>query len=186
MAMSMSTADSKIATNRVWFYFLAALLIISGILAIAFPFLGSLTATLWTAIALAIAGIAQIIHALAARGWRGFVLGLLIGLLYIATGAVLWLNPIRGVITLTVFLAAAIAVEGIFECILAFQIRPAQGWFLMLISGIIGIIVGVLIWQQLPSSAVWALGLVLGIDLITSGLAFAALGGMAKSGDATA
>jgi uncharacterized membrane protein HdeD (DUF308 family) len=112
-------------------------------------------------------------------------LGLLVGLLYLATGVVLWVNPIGGVVALTVFLAAVLVVDGVFRSILAFQIRPRPGWIWLLIGGIIGIILGVMIWQQLPSSAVWVLGLLLGINLVLSGVTFLMLGSTRAAGAGT-
>ena len=79
---------------RGWFTFLGILLIISGALAIAFPLAGSLTVTVWAAVAFLIAGVSQTLHAFMARDWSGFWLGLLIGLLYLATGIVLALYSV--------------------------------------------------------------------------------------------
>jgi uncharacterized membrane protein HdeD (DUF308 family) len=121
------------------------------------------------------------VHAFAARSWGGFFLGLLVGLLYLATGVVLWVNPIGGVIALTAFLAAVLVVDGIFRSVMAFQIRPRTGWLWLLFGGVIGIILGLMIWQQLPSSAVWMLGLLLGINLVFSGVSFLMLGSAAAA-----
>lgn len=160
---------------RGWFTFLGILLIISGALAIAFPLAGSLTVTVWAAVAFLIAGVSQTLHAFMARDWSGFWLGLLIGLLYLATGIVLALYPINGVIALTLFLAAVLLVDGVFRSILAFQIRPHRGWGWMLAGGILGIVLAGLIYAQLPSSAAWVLGLLLGINLVMAGASFLAL-----------
>ena len=174
--------DGMIQAHRRGFIFLGVALAVAGFLAIVFPLAGGLAVEIWTAIALLIAGGAQIAHAFAARQWQGFLLGLLVGILYVLTGAVLWLNPIRGVVTLTALLALAILFDGVLRTVLAFRIRPVDGWFWMLISGLIGIVVAFMIWQQLPSSATWALGLMLGCNLIFSGLAFA---GLAMAGRAS-
>jgi uncharacterized membrane protein HdeD (DUF308 family) len=184
---SVTTAGvrDEITRHRGWFIILGVLLIIAGASAIAFPFLGTLAVEVWAAVAFAIAGVAQTVHAFAARSWGGFLLGLLVGLLYLATGVVLWLNPIGGMVALTVFLAAVLVVDGVFRSILAFQIRPRPGWIWLLVGGIIGIILGVMIWQQLPSSAVWVLGLLLGINLVLSGVTFLMLGSTSAAGSET-
>jgi uncharacterized membrane protein HdeD (DUF308 family) len=174
-AVANSTTDDirdEITRHRGWFIFLGILLIIAGMSAIAFPLLGALAIEVWAAVAFAVAGAAQTVHAFAARSWSGFLLGLLVGLLYLATGVVLWLNPIRGVVALTVFLAAVLVVDGLFRSILAFQVRPRAGWGWLLAGGIVSIILGVMIWQQLPSSAVSVLGFLLGINLVLSGATF--------------
>lgn len=168
-------AGAIIAQHRKWFTFLGIALIVAGVLSIIFPFAGGLAVEVWVAIALIISGIAQIIHAFSTRPWQGFLLGLVIGLIYLAGGIVLWLDPIRGVVTLTVFLAAVMLVDGVLRIIMAFQLRPMQGWGLMLVGGILGIIVALMIWRQLPISAFWVIGLLLGVNLIVSGFAFTGL-----------
>jgi len=174
----------EISQHRGWFIFLGLLLIVAGACAIAFPVLGTLAVEVWTAVAFAIAGAAQTVHAFAARTWGGFLVGLLVGLLYLATGVVLWLNPLGGAVALTVLLAAVLVVDGILRSLLAFQIRPRSGWIWLLIGAIVSIILGVMIWQQLPSSALWMLGLLLGINLVFSGLAFLMLIGSKQAATA--
>jgi uncharacterized membrane protein HdeD (DUF308 family) len=171
MATMADTGD-QVVQHRGWFIILAILLIIAGASAIAFPVLSTFAVELWTAIAFAIAGVAQTIHAFTVRSWGGFFWSLLVGLLYLATSVVLWLNPIAGVVTLSVFLAAVLVVDGVFRCVLAFQIRPRAGWFWPLLGGLVSIILGVMIWQQLPSSALAVLGLLLGVNLLFSGFTF--------------
>jgi uncharacterized membrane protein HdeD (DUF308 family) len=151
-------------------FFLAVLLIIAGAAAIAFPVVSSLAVELSTAIVFATAGVAQTIHSFAVRSWGGFFLGLLIGLLYLAAGVVLWLNPLARVVTLTVFLAAVLVVDGACRSILALQVRPRSGWLWLLFGGIVGIVLAIMIWEQQPSSALWVLGLLLGINLVFFGL----------------
>ena len=142
-----ATAGDQVVHNRGWFIFLSILLIVAGAAAVAFPILSTFAVEFWAAIAFAVAGVAQTIHAFAARSWGGFLWDLLVGLLYLAAGVVLWLNPIAGVVTLTVFLAAVLVVDGVFRSVLAFQIRPRVGWFWLLFGGIVGIVLGVMIWQ---------------------------------------
>ena len=175
MAATAQPTD-EISRHRGWFIFLALLLVVAGAAAIAFPVLSTFAVELWTAVAFGIAGVAQLIHTFAARSWSGFLLGLLIALLYLGAGAVLWLNPIAGVVTLTAFLAAVLVVDGVFRAILAVQIRPRAGWFWILLGGIVGIVLGAMIWQQLPTSALTMLGLLLGLNLIVSGFTFLMLG----------
>jgi uncharacterized membrane protein HdeD (DUF308 family) len=182
---TVAHADDQVVQHRGWFIFLSLLLIVAGAAAVAFPVLSTFAVEIWTAIAFAIAGVAQTIHAFAARSWGGFIWGLLVGLLYLAAGVVLWRNPIAGVITLTAFLAAVLVVDGVFRSILAFQIRPRPGWFWLLLGGIVGIVLGVMIWQHLPSAALSILGLLLGINLVFSGFTFLMLA-MSSPAGATA
>ena len=172
---NQAAIPDEVGRHRGWFIFLGVLLMVAGAAAIAFPLASSLTVEIWTGIAFFIAGVAQTVHAFAARQWTGFLLGLVVGLLYLATGIILWLYPISGVVALTVFLAAVLVVDGIFRSILALQIRSHQGWVWVLSGGLLSIIVGGLIFAALPLSAAWVLGLLLGINLLFSGASFLAL-----------
>ena len=78
-------------------------------------------------------------------------------------------------------LALLFIIEGIVEFGIAFRIRPHSGWIWMFLSGIIAIAVGILLIANLPSSAAWAIGLLVGINLIFSGFAYLFLPMAAKA-----
>lgn len=79
--------------------------------------------------------------------------------------------PLTGIVTLTLLLALFIA-QGLLEAGVAFRMRPLGGWIWMLVASVIAIAVGVLIIAGLPSSAVWAIGLLVGINMISSSWAY--------------
>jgi uncharacterized membrane protein HdeD (DUF308 family) len=114
----------------------------------------------------------MVIHAFQAPGWQGFLWELLVGLLYVIAGGYLAFFPFTGLITLAIVLAILFIAEGIFEVIQAFRVRPHEGWFWLLLSGLAALAVGVLIAIDLPGSAVWALGLLVGINLLFSGWSY--------------
>jgi uncharacterized membrane protein HdeD (DUF308 family) len=102
--------------------------------------------------------------------WR-----LLIGLLYVVAGGWLAFFPLTGLLTLTVFLATMFAFQGAMEIAMGLSLRPVRGWISVLISGAVSLLVGGLIFAQLPSSAAWAIGLLVGINMIASGFAHVSL-----------
>ena len=83
--------------------------------------------------------------------------------------------PFTGIITLTLLLAALFLAEGVLEVMMAMRVRPHQGWGWLLLSGLVAIAVGVMIAAGLPSSAVWAIGLLTGINLLSTGVSFVVL-----------
>jgi len=99
----------------------------------------------------------------------------------VVAGGWLAFFPLTGIITLTIFLAALFVAEGILEIIMAFRLNPRTGWVWLLISGIIAIAAGVLIFAGLPSTAAWAIGLLVGINLLASGFAYLFLAAAAKA-----
>jgi uncharacterized membrane protein HdeD (DUF308 family) len=172
MATMQSAVETAISENKGWFYFLGILFIVLGVAAIAFPFVTTIAVKVFLGWLFLIGGIIQIVHAFSTRAWSEFFLDLLIGVLYLVAGGWLAFFPLTGIITLTLFLAFIFILEGVLEAGIAFRIRPYAGWGWMLVSAIVAIAVGVLLIANLPSSATWAIGLLVGINLIMSGVAY--------------
>jgi uncharacterized membrane protein HdeD (DUF308 family) len=174
MTQQSNTATSAptVAEHRVWFTILGILLIVLGIVAIAFPFLTTIAAKIFLGWLFLIGGVVQVIHAFSTQRWSEFLLDLLIGVLYVLVGGWLAFFPLTGIVTLTILLAVMFIIQGVLEFGMAFRMRPQQGWVWMLIAGIVAVLVGLLIIAELPSSAVWAIGLLVGINLIVSGCAY--------------
>jgi uncharacterized membrane protein HdeD (DUF308 family) len=119
-----------------------------------------------------IGGIAQVVHAFSTRSWSEFLLDLLVGLLYALVGAWLAFFPLTGILTLTVLLAITFVLQGGAQIGMSFRMRPHSGWFWMLLAGIIAILAGAMIVAGLPSTATWAVGILVGVNLLTSGWAY--------------
>jgi uncharacterized membrane protein HdeD (DUF308 family) len=169
---SAGLTDSIVAENRTWFTVLGIVLIILGIVAVAFPFMTTIVAKTFLGWLLLIGGVVQIMHAFSTQKWSAFLFDLIIGALYVIVGGWLAFFALAGIIALTALLAATFVVQGILECGMALRMRSQAGWISMLISGIIAIVAGLLIFTHLPTSAVWAVGLLVGINLISSGWAY--------------
>ncbi|MCP4781303.1 MAG: HdeD family acid-resistance protein [Hyphomicrobium sp.] len=181
MAQSLSQADieAKLAQARQhiaekwgWFLVLGIVLILVGIAAICFPLVSTIAAKIFLGWLFLIGGVFLIIHAFSAQGWGGVLWSLLIGVLYLIAGGYLAFFPLTGLLTLAILLAILFVAEGIMEIIMAFRVHPSDGRVWLLLSGIAALIVGVLIFLGLPSSAGWALGLLVGINLLFSGWSY--------------
>ena len=185
-ALSESTIEEtrrEIARHWGWFLVLGILLVLIGMAAIAFPFLSTIAAKIAIGWIFLVAGVVEILHAFYVKRWAGFFWNLLIGLLYILAGGWLVLFPLTGILTLTIVIAALFIVEGVLEFIMGFRMRPHEGWGWVVFSGLVAVAAGLLIALSLPASAVWALGLLAGINLLFSGWSFIylALGGKRAS-----
>jgi uncharacterized membrane protein HdeD (DUF308 family) len=161
-----------IAEKWGWFLALGIVLIIVGFAAIAFPFLSTVAAKIMLGWLFLIGGVVMVIHAFSAQAWQGFVWSLLIGILYVVAGGYLAFFPLTGLLTLAILLVILFLAEGLFEVIMAFRVRPHDGWGFLLLSGIAALAVGVIIALDLPGSATWALGLLVGINLLFSGWSY--------------
>jgi len=149
--------------------------ILLGAIAISVPILGTVVTALFVGWLFLAAGVAQGVHAFQGRGAKGFLIHLLSALLYLAAGLMIVLYPMGGAFTLTAFLAAFLLVEGGVRMWLGLHLRPGDGWGWVLLSGVLGVFAGAIIWRQLPASAVWALGTLVGINFLFSGVSLTSL-----------
>jgi uncharacterized membrane protein HdeD (DUF308 family) len=129
------------------------------LIAVAFAVFGHLMAativsTLLVATMLIVGGLFQMAHAFAERGWGGFALSLLVGLLYLVTGLILAMNPAAGSFALTLLFAAFLLASGVVRIVLAIRFWRAFGW-LLLISGAVGILAGLVIMSGFPMTGSW-------------------------------
>ncbi len=154
-----------------WLMALGILWVVLGILAFFAPFAASVAFTFLLGALFAVGGAAQTIHAFATRGWRGQALHVASGLLSLALGVVLLIFPLSGVLSLTLLLSAFFIVIGAMRAMFAIQHRGTRQWGWMLVSSLLAVAVGGLIWFQWPSSALWAIGVLVGVELIIFGWA---------------
>src|SRR4029453_12594688 len=110
-----------------------------------------------------VAGAFEIIHAFWTKGWGGFLWQILLGALYIAFGVVLWSQPVSGAMILTFALGLMLMISGMVRAYVSVTHWQDAGW-LMLLSGVFGILAGAVIVTGFPASGLWVLGLLLGID----------------------
>ncbi len=169
---TLEETRQEIARHWGWFLTLGILLVLIGMAAIAFPFLSTLAAKIAIGWIFLVAGVVEVFHAFYVKRWAGFFWNLLIGLLYIAAGVWLAFFPLTGILTLTIVIAALFIAEGVMKLIMGFRMRPHEGLGWVIFSGLVAIAAGLLIALNLPTSAVWALGLLAGINLLFSGWSF--------------
>jgi uncharacterized membrane protein HdeD (DUF308 family) len=161
--------------NWFWFVLLGIALIVLGFVALGSVVIASLATALAIGMLMLLGGIAETVGAFWCRGWSGFFLHLLSGLLSIVVGVLFLRAPVDALLALTLLLACFLMVGGTFKIVAALSYRfGAWGWSLA--SGIIDLILGVLIWQEWPASALWVIGLFLGINLVFRGINWIALG----------
>jgi uncharacterized membrane protein HdeD (DUF308 family) len=167
------------AIHEHWGLFLAEgiILIILGIAAIALPPIATLAFTIIIGWVFLISGVVGLFTTFWARHVPGFWWSLISAIIGIAAGVVLLLWPITGTLSLTLVLIAFFVVEGIVSIMYAIehrnQLTGRWGW--MLVSGIIDLILAGIIFAGLPGTAVWALGLLVGINMLFGGAALIAM-----------
>lgn len=154
--------------NSRWFLLLGILLVACGIVAIVFPVITSVAAISVLGVVLLIAGIATIVGSFWAGKWRGFLIQLLVGILYIACGFVVTDRPVVTTVMITLFLAVFFMVLGVFRTVGALILRfPQWGWALL--NGVVTLVAGLVIYRLWPIDALWVIGLLVGVELLCNG-----------------
>jgi len=152
-------------------------LVILGLIAIIVPPIATLAFTLIIGWIFLISGVMGLVTTFWARNAPGFWWALLSAIIGIAAGIVLLLWPISGTVSLTLVLIAFFVVEGVASIMFAIDHRNqlTGRWVWMLVSGIIDLILAGIIFAGLPESAAWALGLLVGINMLFGGSALIAM-----------
>jgi uncharacterized membrane protein HdeD (DUF308 family) len=148
-----------------------ALLIVLGMMAIGSPFLAAIAVNVVVAWLIVLAGVVHLMLAFRAHGAGSRTWKVLVGIAYLCFGGYMIARPVLGVATLTLVLASLFLIEGILNIVLYVKMRPIHGSSWVLIDGIITLLLGAMIYLQWPSSSAWAIGTLVGISMIFSGVA---------------
>lgn len=153
--------------------------IVIGVLAILAPFVFALAIAILLGIALLLAGGAQGVRIYEARGKEPILAPAAAAVLYVLVGLLLVLNPGRGVALLTAVLAIFLFAQGIFQLVMAWQLRPTPAYGY--VSGIISVLLAAAIWMELPGSATWVIGVMVGVSFLVQGAWLYALSNTLRS-----
>jgi uncharacterized membrane protein HdeD (DUF308 family) len=168
--------------NWGWFLTLGIALMVLGIIAVGMPFVATLAVETLLAWIFLIVGVVQTVHAFRSRKFGRFFFLFMLGLLYSGLGLYLLIFPLRGMVTLTVLLSIFFLLEGVLKIIHVWQVHFVSGRGWMLFSGVLSLVLGVLLLSGMPLTAFWAAGLIVGADLIFSGIAMVVFSLAARNG----
>jgi uncharacterized membrane protein HdeD (DUF308 family) len=161
--------------NWFWFVLLGISLVVLGSVALGAVGIASLATAVFLGALILVGGIGETVGAFWCRAWSGFFFHLLSGILAIVIGALFLKAPEGAVLTLTLLVACFLMVSGFFKIVAATSYRfAAWGW--TLVGGIIDVVLGVMIWVEWPASALWVIGLFVGISLVFRGFNWIGLG----------
>jgi uncharacterized membrane protein HdeD (DUF308 family) len=153
-------------------FWLGLVMVVLGLAAIVFPMVSTLVAALLAGWLFLISGAFTFVGSFSIHGTGPFFGALLLGLLSLAAGAFLLFNPLAGAVALTFAVGVIFVFQGAFEIFAAFEIRPFPGWAGMLISGIASVVLAVLIAAGWPAISAIVLGVLLGVNFLSTGLAY--------------
>jgi uncharacterized membrane protein HdeD (DUF308 family) len=165
--------------NSHWRLFLieGIVLFILGLLAIIVPPIATIAVEVLIGWLLLMSGIVGLIATLRMRGSPGFAWSLISAILGIVAGAVLLGWPLSGALTLTMILTVFLVLEGVISILYALEHRRRLSgrWGIMLFSGVIDLFLAGVIFAGLPGTAAWAIGLLVGVNLVFGGSAIVAM-----------
>jgi uncharacterized membrane protein HdeD (DUF308 family) len=189
MAMTMAQASAAmreamretVKRYSTWYLLEGVLLVVAGVVALIWPYVASVALIFLLGWILIVSGVLQGIGLIGAKDVPHFWLQLVSAVLALLIGILLLRNPNAGLLIMTVLLIVYFFVEGISKVIFAMNIRPFVGWLWVLLSGIVGLLLGAYLWANMPVASEWVLGVLLGIQLIVEGAALALLAWMVRS-----
>jgi uncharacterized membrane protein HdeD (DUF308 family) len=184
----ITTLQSKMsaAVREHWkaFLFEGILLVVLGLAAMIAPLIASLAFTIFLGWMFLISGVAGLAMTFWARQMPGFWWSLLSAALALGAGLVLLARPAQGVLTLTIVVGAYFLAEGVTTIMYALEHRRelSERWSWMLFSGLLDILIAAMIIAGLPGSAAWAIGLLVGINLLFGGASLIGMALAARKG----
>ena len=148
-------------------------MILAGFLVLGDVMLVTVISTMFIGWVAIFTGAFEIVHAFWTKGWGGFLWQVLLGILYVAFGAVLVSQPVVSALILTYVLGLALLISGAVRIMLGITHWREAGW-IMLLSGVFGVLAGLVIRTGFPMTGLWVLGFLLGVDLISHGIGWLA------------
>ena len=187
--MQQAISDALGAHWRL-FLFQGVIMLILGVLALAVPVAATITVDIFIGWLFLISGIVGLVALFSAKHIPAFLWNLVTAALSAVVGVMLIWKPVEGAVSITIVLTAFFIAEGVFQLVASIAYRDviSGSWGWMLASGISDLLLAAVIILGWPMTAVWTLGLLVGINLITSGLAvvMAALAGRQLTKDVMA
>jgi len=167
MAQAFSTDLQRANT---WSVVLSVLMIIAGILAIASPYYAGTAVTVVVGLLLLASAVLHLVYAFRGGGATAVIWEILLAVVYGLIGYYILANPGIGLASLTFAVAFYLFVEAILEFALSYQLRMQSGAGWLLFDGIVTLFLAFLIWANWPSSSVWAVGTLIGVSMLFSGI----------------
>lgn len=157
------------------------LLVVAGILALLSPLVAGISVAIAVGVLIVASGVSRLFLAFKMGSFGHGLLVFVLGLLSIVIGGYMLSRPGMALATLTLVLAVYFAVDGFFQIIWSFRLRPIKGWGWSLFSGVVSLALGIMIWRQFPVSGLWAVGTLAGVHLVFGGSSVASVCSAARS-----
>jgi uncharacterized membrane protein HdeD (DUF308 family) len=162
----------ELKKNWGWLLAFGILSIVLGTIGLGMTFALTEVSIIFFGVLLIVGGVFQLFDAFKCKGWKSTVWHVLIALLYVAAGILMVNQPLMAAATLTLILAWILIAVGVSRIVMAFQLKPANGWYWPLVAGLVSILLGGMILAEWPVSGLWVIGLFVAIELIFNGWSY--------------
>lgn len=161
--------------HSLWYLIQGVLLVVAGLLAIIYPVISSVAVVVLLGWLLIVSGIVQGLGLIGAGQVPHFWLQLISVILAVLIGFLFLRDPEQGLLTVTLLLIVFFMMEGMSKVVFALTIRPFPNWGWVLASGLVGIALSIILLASMPVTAMWLVGLLLGLQLVSVGASIAYL-----------
>jgi uncharacterized membrane protein HdeD (DUF308 family) len=168
--MPAQNLTNEIKNRSAWSIVMGLLTAVLGVFLIVYPLATATITTVLLGWALIFVGIAQFVFALHSQTAGKFFLRVFLSVLYGVCGVALAFFPIAGVVALTALLGTLLLIHAGVATATAFEMRPVEGWGWFLIDAVTSLLMGILMFAKWPSASVWAIGTLIGVSVLTSGI----------------
>jgi uncharacterized membrane protein HdeD (DUF308 family) len=155
-----------------WFLALGIVLVAGGALAVALPGFSTFAASVVLGVVLVLAGVIKMIQSLQIKEWHGFVWQELTGAAEVVGGVLIYFNPLKGALTITLLIALVFFVQGILQIALAVSVRKQEGWHWFAASGLVSVVASAALALKLRYTLAYTPGAIAGISLLVAGVAY--------------
>ena len=169
LADALSTGREAVRNASQWSMTVGVLQIIVGAIALYYALFATITTVYLIGTALILGGIFQGISAFSARKWSAALLDVLSCVLYLVAGFATFRQPIIAAAAITLVLASIFMFQGVLRIVGAFALRPQMRRWVFL-NGLVTFALGLIVFAEWPASATWLIGIMIGVDLVFSGI----------------
>jgi uncharacterized membrane protein HdeD (DUF308 family) len=162
--------EERVKSATRWLTWAGVGMTVLGVAALVFPMVSTLAITLFVGSLFLVFGIMSLAVSFSIRGAGPFFGALLYSLAAIGAGVFTLFNPAAGALALTLMVGVLFMLQGAYEAVFAFEMRPASGWGAMLFSAAASIILAIVIFARWPAISTIVLGVLFGVNFISSGI----------------
>ena len=158
----------ELQKHWIWFLVLGISLVLLGMLAIGHSAIATFAVVKVFGLVLLVSGVVQVVVSFSSPKWSGLLVQFLFGILYVIVGMMVASQPEAGAAIITLMMAAFFIVGGIFRIVLALDLK-FRNWGWALFHGIITLLLGMMVWSKWPTSAVYIIGIFVGVEVLVTG-----------------